>query len=101
MKRKINNPGRQVRSQEEIDARREARRKYYEEWEAFERELPDFMLRILDILRRSGMYDEVAEFASNCAFEDSKDRAVCDFQIKKAKERDKKCYRLEDVVVQQ
>ena len=43
MKRKINNPGRQVRSQEEIDARREARRKYYEEWEAFERELPDFI----------------------------------------------------------
>lgn len=65
------------------------------------RELPDFMLRILDILRRSGMYDEVVEFAKNCAFEDSKDRAVCDFQIKKAKERDKKCYRLEDVVVQQ
>ncbi len=65
------------------------------------RELPDFMLRILDILRRSGMYDEVVEFAKNCTFENSQDRAVCDFQIKKAKERDKKCYRLEDVIVQQ
>ena len=43
MKRKSNNSGRQVRSQEEIEARREARRKYYEEMEAFERDLPDFI----------------------------------------------------------
>ncbi len=43
MKRKINNSGRQVRSQEEIAARREARRKYYEEMDAFERDLPDFI----------------------------------------------------------
>lgn len=65
------------------------------------RELPDFMLRIMDILRRSGMYDEVIDFAGNCDFEDEKDASICDFQVEKAKERDKKCYRVEDVLKQE
>ena len=75
--------------------------KYYNEVNGSKlakRELPDFMLRILDILRRSGMYDEVLSFAENCNFEDTKDQAICEFQVQKAKERDKKCYRVEDVL---
>lgn len=61
------------------------------------RELPDFLLRILDVMRRAGLYDEVIEFASNCDFEDAKDAAVCNFQIRMAKEKNKKCFRIEDV----
>ena len=75
--------------------------KYYNEVNGSKlakRELPDFMLRIMDILRRSGMYDEVLSFAENCDFGDPKDQAVCEFQIQKARERDKKCYRMEDVL---
>lgn len=62
------------------------------------RELPDFMLRILDILRRTGMYDEVEAFAKCCNFLDEKDIAIANFQIEKASARDKKCYKIEDVV---
>jgi len=43
MKRNTKNLGKSIRTKEEIEARRQERRRYYEELEAFERDLPDFI----------------------------------------------------------
>ena len=77
MKRKSNNSGRQVRSQEEIEARREARRKYYEEMEAFERDLPDFIFADEQTDSREELTEEFDANTHNNIEENEQEDFVC------------------------
>ena len=61
------------------------------------RELPELKLRILDVLRRAGMYDEAISFAGHLKFRTEQYIRIRQFQIDRAKAGDKKCYKLEDV----
>ncbi len=61
------------------------------------RELPELKLRIVDLLRRSGMFDDAAAFAGRLKFKTEQYARIQQFQIDRAKAGDKKCYRLEDV----
>lgn len=61
------------------------------------RELPELKLRIVDLLRRSGMFDDAAAFAGCLKFKTEQYARIQQFQIERAKAGDKKCYRLEDV----
>jgi len=62
------------------------------------REIPEFMLRIVDILRRSAMYDEAIAFAKQCIVSTELEAKTRDFQIELAKKHDVACYRFEDVI---
>lgn len=62
------------------------------------RELPELELRIVDILRRSGMFREAVAFAKQMRFQKEQNILIQRFQIEKAEAGDKKCYRLEDVM---
>lgn len=61
------------------------------------RELPELKLRVVDVLRRAGMFEEAAAFAGHLKFKTEQYIRIRDFQIIKAKAGDKGCYRLEDV----
>lgn len=61
------------------------------------RELPELKLRIVDLLRRAGMFEEAVVFAKRLKFSKEQNIRIQQFQIAKAKAGDKSCYRLEDV----
>lgn len=61
------------------------------------RELPELKLRIVDMLRRAGMFDEAAAFAGHLKFRTEQYSRICRFQIERARAGDKKCYKIEDV----
>lgn len=61
------------------------------------RELPELKLRIVDLLRRAGMFEEAVAFAKRLKFSKEQNIRIQQFQIAKAKVGDKSCYRLEDV----
>ena len=61
------------------------------------RELDEFMLRILDMLRRAGMFEEAIEFSRELDFENDQYFKMCEFGRKKAEERDKACYKISDI----
>lgn len=61
------------------------------------RELPELKLRIVDLLRRSGMFDEAVLFANRLKFSKEQNIRIQEFQIAKAKALDKGCYNLEDI----
>lgn len=61
------------------------------------RELPELKLRIVDVLRRAGMFEEAAAFAGHLKFRTEQYIRIRDFQMERAQAGDKKCYRLEDI----
>lgn len=61
------------------------------------RELPELKLRIVDLLRRSGLFEEAVSFAGRLKFKTEQYIRIQQFQVARAKAGDKKCYRLEDV----
>lgn len=61
------------------------------------RELLEMELRIVDMLRRCGMFEETIGFLNSIEVEDEKGQAICAFQAKKAAAKDKKCYRMEHI----
>lgn len=61
------------------------------------RELPELKLRIVDMLRRAGMFDEAVAFARRLKFRTEQYARICQFQIEKAKAGDKKCYKIEEI----
>lgn len=61
------------------------------------RELPELKLRIVDLLRRAGMFEEAVAFAKRLKFSKEQNIRIQQFQIAKAKEGDKSCYRIEDI----
>ncbi len=61
------------------------------------RELPELKLRIVDMLRRAGMFDEAVAFAKHLKFRTEQYARICQFQIETAKAGDKKCYKIEEI----
>lgn len=61
------------------------------------RELPELKLRIVDMLRRAGMYDEAIDFAEHLKFHREQNIKIRDFEMELARAADKKCYRIEDI----
>lgn len=61
------------------------------------RELPELKLRIVDLLRRAGIFDEAAAFARRLKFRTEQYARICQFQIERAKAGDKKCYKIEEI----
>ncbi|MCH5281235.1 MAG: hypothetical protein J1E61_07155 [Lachnospiraceae bacterium] len=61
------------------------------------RELPELKLRITDVLRRAGMFEEAAAFAKQLRFKTEQYIRIRDFQIERAKAGDKQCYKIEEI----
>lgn len=61
------------------------------------RELPELKLRIVDMLRRAGMFEDAISFAEHLKFQNEQYKQIQHFQIAKAKAGDKACYRIEDI----
>ncbi|HAF27064.1 MAG TPA: hypothetical protein DCG85_07095 [Lachnospiraceae bacterium] len=61
------------------------------------RELSELMLRILDMLRRSGMFEEAIAFSRELDFDNEQYFKMCKFGREKAEAKDKACYRISDI----
>lgn len=56
----------------------------------------NFLLMKSDLMRRAGQFDELIKLYASVSFDDDLMDKILAFQIKKAKEKDAGCYRVED-----
>ncbi|MCR5654648.1 MAG: hypothetical protein K6G07_03285 [Lachnospiraceae bacterium] len=61
------------------------------------RQIPQMVLRIIDMQRRCGLFDDAIGTAEQFAFKNEQYEKMRRFQIEKANAQDKRCYRLEDI----
>ena len=65
--------------------------------ESYEIDSIDLKVMKADLLRRSGEFDQVIEEYNDLSLDDSHLNKIIRFQVEKARQKDSKCYSLDDV----